>query len=151
MNTKVITWIALVISLAALGIAVFFWLRPQDASTGVIKQSLAAAGTCHLVDGTDFGVNSVEACKANQNWLKWVSLNGATTIENPNPAGSGEPDPDELGTCFINYNSSEYYVDTFTNCLNDPTAYAFCTDENASSPEGCEYISSLPGDDTKPL
>ena len=174
MGNKIVIWIAIGLSIIALGVAAYFLVSSQAATKATLpcsieedpncdpnpqQQLLIASGDCHLVDGTIIGGSSVSECQDRPNWLKWVSPNGKTVIDNPNPASPpedpGETDPQELGACFINFKelplplpenpTYQFYIDTFANCLQDPDAYAFCEDENATSPENCEYISSLPG------
>jgi hypothetical protein len=121
MNNKIVTWIALVISVVALGTAGYFLVSSRAGTSATPpctigedpncnnkpgQSPLAAAGTCYLVDGTSFNVSSVEECTADANWLKWTSPNGSRVIDNPNPAtppggtGSSETDPQEIGACF---------------------------------------------------
>lgn len=181
MTAKVITWIAISVSVIALGLSVYFLVTNQAATSTTPpctvgqdpnceppkQPTLVAAVYCGYTDGRPEEVlTSLKDCESDPYWSYrefYPNRNGR--VENPNPQLPEEPaetDPQEIGACFIDYKplpipppanqQYSYYIDTFASCLGDPDAYAFCVDENATSPEGCEFISELPGGEgTQPL
>jgi hypothetical protein len=138
------SWIALGLSIVALGASIFF-LVDQRAATGV-PQALEAAGNCVGTDGqilsTDRGP---EACFNRPNAEYWESFDGETVIDNPNES-SIPPGEDTLplgeGNCFIDFPATDmYYPAEIETCLADPDSYAWCPGDLLNPLDGtCEGI-----------
>lgn len=178
MNSKVATWIALGVAVIVLGVVGYFLISTRAATAPQLPCTvgqdpncppngggqpfvLQAAVTCSYTDGrSPVVVPSPQDCESDQYWESYEFPNGRT-VENSDPQTPppppDEPDPNEIGACFINYGKQlppgtpppgegtiplyEWYIDTYQTCLNDDDAYAFCVDENATTPDNCEYVS----------
>ncbi|MFO0704795.1 MAG: hypothetical protein U0517_02335 [Candidatus Andersenbacteria bacterium] len=136
MSSKVITWIALGLSVIALGVAGYFFISSQAATR--------ATPPCTIGEDPNCGNNSLFPL------LEAGNKSNTNNTSNNTTNNTGSTDLSEIGTCFTNFKplpvpppenpDYRFYVDTFGTCLQDETAYAFCVDENATTPDNCEYL-----------
>ncbi|MFH0831073.1 MAG: hypothetical protein V1895_03370 [Parcubacteria group bacterium] len=173
MSSKVVTWITLGLAVVALGVAGYFLISSQSATKTAPPctpgqdpncpqpqtQMVTAAVYCGYTDGrAEEVLTSAKKCEADTYWsYHEIYPHRQNHIDNPNPQTPPpppeEPDPNEIGACFITLFDPSYpppaitkfysYITTYQECLNDDKAFAFCVDETATEPDNCEYFSQL--------